>query len=655
MPVRVSPPATDDPAGRRRPTSRLPRTEGGPATGLLGPQDRAPGPTTPPAYRIGTFLVREGLVTQQDIDEALEIQQRSGGRLGEILHADFGIKPLAFYKALARYFDFPFVDLTRLKVDRTLLHEADRPFYASQLVLPIRRRTGQVVVATANPCEEVFRSIHSLWGEDAQVVVTTKFDIFSTLQQVFAVNYSHEILSELYDMDSSKSAFRTFTRPQMAFATAVILAFSLLLYLSYPLGMTVFNSVLTISVSVVLLYKLVLSAIGYRIPVPDQADVPDIDEHDLPIYTILVPMLREKRTTIEHLARNLQSLEYPLHKLDIKLVLEADDLQTIEIVKELALPAYFEIVRVPPSEPRTKPKACNYALKFARGDYVTIYDAEDRPDPDQLKRAIATFRQGDERLACVQCALNYFNGDENWLTRMFTIEYTYWFDLMLPALSRLNLPIPLGGTSNHFRTEVLREMIAWDPFNVTEDADLGIRMNRLKYHTQAITSTTYEEANCRISNWIRQRTRWLKGYMQTYLVHMREPVKLYRELGPRGFLSFQLFIGGNVLSNMANVVLIVIFVAGVVLGSDQVSVLFPHPTIEIAWLNLIAGNVLLLLLNLLAVWRRRLHSLLPFVATVPFYWLLASVAAYRAMYQLFFHPSQWEKTEHGISKYFLTK
>jgi glycosyltransferase XagB len=655
MPARVTRPTSDDVAGRRRPASGLPRMQGAPATGLSGPRDRTSEDAIPPTYKIGTFLVSEGLVTQENLDEALKIQREAGGRLGEILHADFGINSLRFYKALSRYFDLPFVDLTRLQVDKTLLHETDRPLYASQLVLPIRRENGHVVVATANPCEEVFRSIHSSWGEDARIVVTTKFDIFSTLQQIFAVNYSHEILSELYDKDSSKSAFRTFTRPQMAFAATLALAFSLLLCLSYPLGMTVFNSALTMSVAVVLLYKLVLSVIGYRVRAPAKREAPDIDEHTLPVYTILVPMLHEKRTTIEHLARNLQALDYPMHKLDIKMVIEADDLRTIEIVKELALPAYFEIVRVPPSDPRTKPKACNYALKFARGEYITIYDAEDRPDPDQLKQAIATFRQGDEKLACVQCALNYFNGDENWLTRMFTIEYTYWFDLMLPALSRLNLPIPLGGTSNHFRTEVLKEMIAWDPFNVTEDADLGIRLNRLKYRTQAITSTTYEEANCRVDNWIRQRTRWLKGYMQTYLVHMRNPVQLYRELGTRGFLSFQLFVGGNVLSNMANVVLIVIFVAGVAVGSDRMSALFPHPTIEVAWLNLIAGNVFLLALNLLAVWRRRLYSLMPFVVTVPIYWLLASVAAYRALYQLFFHPSQWEKTEHGISKYFLTK
>ncbi len=602
--------------------------------------------------KIGEFLVSTGLVTAEQIQDALNRQKKTGGRLGEILQATAGIRSLDYYEALSRYFKLEFVDLTKLQMDRTLLNENDRPMYARELVLPINRNGGIIVVATADPSEKAFALIRARWGKNVKIVVTAKFDIFFTLQKVFANNYSHEVVTELYEKDSSKSAMKTFTRGQMTVATIMIAAFALLLYVSYPTGMIVFNSFLTISVSFVLLYKFILSGIGFTIPVTHTKEQVGIDEQTLPVYTILVPMFREKRVTVEQLAENLKLLDYPTHKLDIKLVLENDDSDTIRIVKELRLPRYFEIVRVPASQPRTKPKACNYALKFARGEFVTIYDAEDRPDPNQLKLAIMTFRQGDERLACVQCALNYYNSKENWLTRMFTTEYTFWFDLMLPALSRLNLPIPLGGTSNHFKTAFLKEMVAWDPFNVTEDADLGTRMSRLKYRSQAVTSTTYEEANCRTINWIKQRTRWIKGYMQTYLVHMRNPIKLFKDLGLRGFLSFQLFVGGTVFSNLANIILLVIFILSLVIGNDKISVLFPHPTIEIAFMNLIVGNLLLMLLNAMAIWRRRMYSLIPLVLTVPIYWFLASIASYRALHQLFFNPSHWEKTEHGISNVF---
>src|SRR5664279_140422 len=244
-------------------------------------------------------------------------------------------------------------------------------------------------------------------------------------------------------------------------------------------------------------------------------------------------------------------MDYPRSKLDIKLVLEADDAQTIEAAKALALEATFEIIRVPHSLPKTKPKACNYAIQMARGEYLTIYDAEDKPEPDQLKKAIVAFRKGGANTACVQARLNYFNAEENWLTRMFTLEYSLWFDMFLPALDRLSVPIPLGGTSNHFDLAKLRRVGAWDPFNVTEDADLGLRFAAMGYRVGIVNSVTYEEANSHLGNWIRQRSRWVKGYMQTWLVNMRDPIGLVRRVGVKGFLSLQFFVGGGILSGLA--------------------------------------------------------------------------------------------------------
>jgi hypothetical protein len=270
-------------------------------------------------------------------------------------------------------------------------------------------------------------------------------------------------------------------------------------------------------------------------------------DQQLPIYTVLVPLYREAHM-LQGLAQALRRLDYPAAKVDIKLILEADDGPTIAAARALRLPGNFELVIVPRCEPRTKPKALNYTLPLARGEYVVIYDAEDRPEPGQLRRALDAFRDGPPNLAVVQARLNLYNATESWLTRHFTIEYCALFDGLLPALDRMKLPIPLGGTSNHFRVSALRWLMAWDPFNVTEDADLGIRLARAGYRCQMLDSTTYEEAPAQFMSWLRQRTRWLKGYMQTWVVHMRFPRALWQELGPRGFLGFQIMVGGTVLS-----------------------------------------------------------------------------------------------------------
>ena len=281
-------------------------------------------------------------------------------------------------------------------------------------------------------------------------------------------------------------------------------------------------------------------------------------EDELPVFTVLVPMFRES-AMLPQLAQALRNLDYPLGKLDIKIILEANDRETIEVARRLGLEGVFEIIIVPRSKPQTKPKACNFALRFARGEYLVVYDAEDRPEPDQLRKVVATFRRSPPNTVCLQCRLNYYNAGENWLTRMFTLDYTLWFDQVLPGLERLGMPIPLGGTSNHFRTAILRELHAWDPYNVTEDADLGIRIGQKGYRVGVVDSTTFEEASCRVGQWIRQRSRWMKGYMQTLLVHTRRPLHLIRKAGLLGFLGFVFFIGGTVLAGLLNPVFWVVY------------------------------------------------------------------------------------------------
>jgi cellulose synthase/poly-beta-1,6-N-acetylglucosamine synthase-like glycosyltransferase len=343
-------------------------------------------------------------------------------------------------------------------------------------------------------------------------------------------------------------------------------------------------------------------------------------------------------------------MDYPRSKLDIKLVLEDGDYETIQAAKDLALDATFEIIRVPRSQPQTKPKDCNYALRLARGKYLTIYDAEDKPEPDQLKKAVAAFNRLGELTACVQSRLNYFNPEENWLTRMFTLEYSLWFEMFLPALDRMQMPIPLGGTSNHFDIAKLREVGGWDPFNVTEDADLGMRFAALGYRVGMVNSVTYEEANTRLGNWIRQRSRWLKGYMQTWLVNMRHPLKFFREVKSRGLVCLHLFVGGAVLSGLAYPFMMIPFIIWVITRTTALEPFYPYPVFLIGLTNLTVGIGCLVYLSMLAAAKRKHWKLVCYALMTPFYWFLHSVAAYKGLWQLATNPFYWEKTVHGLSK-----
>jgi cellulose synthase/poly-beta-1,6-N-acetylglucosamine synthase-like glycosyltransferase len=373
-----------------------------------------------------------------------------------------------------------------------------------------------------------------------------------------------------------------------------------------------------------------------------------LPDAELPVYTLLVPLYREANM-LSGLTRALSRLDYPAAKLDVKLILEAVDEETIAAARALDLPGNVEILVVPDLHPRTKPKALNYALPLARGDYLVIYDAEDRPERDQLRKAIAAFRQGSPNLACVQAKLNLYNADDNWLTRQFTIEYGALFDGLLPALERLRLPIPLGSTSNHFRVAALKWLMAWDPFNVTEDADLGTRLARSGYRFQMLCSTTFEEAPVKFASWLRQRTRWIKGYMQTWLVHMRQPAKLWRELGAAGFLGFQVMVGGTVLSALVHpwfYALAAFDLANHAFLTKPGALGFPLWLV--ASLSLGAGYLASMAVGFLAVKRRGARQLFKQVPLMPLYWLLISGAAYRAIWPFMTDRFAWEKTEHGV-------
>lgn len=374
-----------------------------------------------------------------------------------------------------------------------------------------------------------------------------------------------------------------------------------------------------------------------------------LDPCTLPVYTILCPLYHETEVLPAFL-KNLDRLNWPKDKLDCLLLLEEDDLETKRTISHLVLPKFVRTLIVPTSLPKTKPKACNYGLAHARGEYLVIYDAEDRPDPLQLKKAYLGFQKSGREVSCLQSKLNYYNPRQNLLTRLFTAEYSFWFDLVLPGLQSIKTTIPLGGTSNHFRTEDLIALHAWDPFNVTEDCDLGVRLFQAGKTTAIINSTTYEEANSQVGNWLRQRSRWIKGYLQTYFVHLRHPWEFFRTQGIHA-LIFQLVVGMRISFMLINPFLwlstLLYFTAYALVG-PTIQAIYPAPVLYIAVFSLVIGNFIYIYNYMIACAVRRQWSLVKFIFFVPVYWLLTSAAAVFAVYQLITKPHFWEKTHHGL-------
>lgn len=456
--------------------------------------------------------------------------------------------------------------------------------------------------------------------------------------------------SRLRPLEGEFSAQTTVSRPQIMVLRWVLVSLVLFLIVN-PIG--------TLVVLIGVTTALYLGAFLYRLRIfwramrdPEEIRISDADalalwEHGLPTYTILVPAYREPEV-IGQLITNLGNLDYPSERLDIKLLLEVDDEATIAVAERAGLPDHIQIVRVPPGEPRTKPRACNFGLAQARGKFITIYDAEDLPEPLQLRRSVAAFRRIPDRIACLQAKLSYYNPDQNNITRWFTTEYAMWFSQLLPGLISGSAPLPLGGTSNHFRRDVLDRLGGWDAWNVTEDADLGIRLHRAGYRTSVLDSTTYEEANSDFVNWVKQRSRWYKGYMQTWLVHMRRPRQLYRELGLSGFIGFHLFVGGTPWLALVNPVFWALTAMWFISPLEVIRQLFPAWIYYAGLFCLVFGNTAFVYTNMVAARLAGRPELVIAAALSPVYWVMMSLAAIKAFIQLLHAPSFWEKTAHGL-------
>jgi cellulose synthase/poly-beta-1,6-N-acetylglucosamine synthase-like glycosyltransferase len=610
-----------------------------------------PRPTQTGPVALGQLLLASGVVNEVSLQEGLALHRRSGVRLGEALISLGHVRADQVARALAQQQQVEVFDPRQIHLINWWPGLQRDDWYRRNRVVPLPGADGTLRAVTSDPTDDiVLAQLAHKMGQLVRPAVATNRDIERILHEVYLdanVRLSSELLRE---QSPESSADVVLTRRQKIIAGLLLGSLLAGLLANWSLALTVAVSLVTLLYTSSSAYMLYLTITGWATrQTVAVADAGEVDERDLPVYTILVPLYREAEV-LPQLARAIQALDWPKAKLDVRLLLEEDDLSTIEAARDAHLPAYFTFVIVPARGPRGKPKACNYGLAHARGEYVVIYDAEDVPEPDQLKKVHALFWVSDPDLVCIQCRLNFYNPEQNLLTRWFTAEYSLWFDLLLPGLQRAGAPIPLGGTSNHFRRAALEEVGAWDPYNVTEDADLGIRLFKRRRRTVVLDSTTYEEANPEVGNWIRQRSRWIKGYAQTWLVHMRHPVELWRVLGPRGFFGFQWFVGGRVLVLLLNPCYWGLTLLWFLTHSLAISHLFPAPVFYLGSLALYLGNIAFLYLGMAGVLARGRYRLVKWTLLTPLYWVLMSIAAWKGVLQLISRPHYWEKTRHGLAR-----
>lgn len=574
---------------------------------------------------------------------------------GDVLMADGVVTPGTYCDELARCGGFASgTALERLHLTGRAVHEP--PYRCLETCAPFRVRGAGVVAVfnvQATPAHVIGHVAACPQGRGGRVVLLTRQDLID----LFIRQRGHALVRaaawRVRGLRPGESAAEGVATWQMLYLLVFAGLVAGAAVVSFRDTMTLLSAALSLVFLVTVVLRLMAAVqLAGRVRRVAAREPPwVIADADLPRYTILVPLFREAGV-LPQIVANLRALDYPAPKLDIKLILESVDTETIAAARAMALPGNFDIITVPDGRPRTKPKACNFALEFATGDFAVIFDAEDRPEPDQLRKAVEMFARLPPEVVCLQAKLNFDNADENWLAKQFTIEYTSLFWGILPALDMLRLPIPLGGTSNHFRMAALRELGAWDAFNVTEDADLGMRIYRAGYRCKVLDSTTWEEAACQPGNWLRQRTRWLKGWMQTYAAHMRRPRTLRKELGIGGFWAFQGLFAAVVISTLAHPLFYILLAYDSVYGGllrEAESVVGLHFW-AIAAFNLVVGYGAAIVLGVVSLRARGVAGLLPQILLIPVYWLCISVAAYRALYQLIADPFYWEKTQHGVSK-----
>jgi cellulose synthase/poly-beta-1,6-N-acetylglucosamine synthase-like glycosyltransferase len=599
---------------------------------------------------LGALLLESGALDQPTLDRALAVQGESAARLGEILIRNGSVSRDAVAAAAARQRGVRRADLRAEPLDPTLLDEADLPLCLAHGMAPWRRIADRTVFV-ATDYETALQGLAGLGAKvgPVEIALTSAADFAEAVGAAHGPALARRAAARPPETLSA----RRLGRPRAAIAAlAVAAGVALAAAGSAAVWATAFLTLAAINMmNAAVRITAVWRAVRPRADAAPAAAgaIPLAPRMAPPRVTLLIPLLDEPET-LPMLIEALGRLDWPRELLDVKLILEAHDARTRAALEECPPPPFCQVLTVPPGGPRTKPRALNFALDFAEGEIVGVYDAEDRPEPDQIRRAVAILRAAPPEVACVQCRLSYYNPRDTWLTRCFTIEYAMWFDVLLAGFRDLRMPIPLGGTSLFFRRSALERIGAWDAHNVTEDADLGMRLARAGYRTEVCASTTYEEASSRPGQWLRQRSRWLKGYMATWLVHMRDPARLWRDLGPVGFFGFQTVFLGAAVAYLGLPVFWLVWSATLLGHGPAWLGDIPDAVFWALVVGQVAGWGAMLTAAVLATARRGQRWLWPWIPTLMLYWPIGAAAAYMAVAELLVAPALWRKTPHGLAR-----
>ena len=608
---------------------------------VIALQSVAPQGQTAPtrAETLGQTLLAGGQVAPDVMVKALRLHRTRGGRFADILMAHGLVGEDVLFQAMAQVWQVGLFTAENLRPDARLIDAFGAVDCMAQHILPCRIVGGGTLVATAYP-EDFSRHrprLEALFGP-VMMVLAPRAAIEAALLATRGANLARQAETRVALPDSCRSyRAEAYRLPTALFGLFLVL--TALLWPAHALfGVTLF-ALLSGMAFTGLKMAALLGALRQR----DEPPAPIIAR--LPIVSVMVALYREANIA-PRLVKRLGKLDYPQELLDVLLVVEAEDHLTRAALERADLPGWMRVVVVPDGSVKTKPRALNFALDHCRGSIVGVYDAEDAPEPDQIRKVVDRFHSRGPDLACLQGRLDFYNPRVNWFSRCFTIEYAAWFRLLLPGIERLGLAVPLGGTTLFFRRAVLESLGRWDAHNVTEDADLGMRIARRGYRTELLDTTTFEEANCRPRSWVKQRSRWIKGFMMTWLTHMRDPGLLWRELGPRKFVGFQLLLAGSVLHAL---------LAPALWSFWLLPFGFSHPVVDILpqWgfstllVSFLAVEASLIAFGIAGLCRTRHRLSWLWVPTMVFYYPLATLAAYKAAWEMLVQPFYWDKTTHG--------
>lgn len=614
-------------------TSRLERTP------LAKP---TPFTTNETSDRSIAFLMRFGLSPKM-LNCATMLAKHNGTCGANELIAFNGIQEITYYRLLAKHLNVPFVEAGEIAKLVDLSGQSMASFAKKQVVWgDLGEGILRPILAPDPQQVERLEAIIKGGKRDIQIAITAPSIVRSVATKQQKNHLTYNAINQLY-IDQPESSARTGASAwQGAFISIAIIAIAVALIFSDGAAGVIFHLFLSMFFAACAGIRFFAVA-GFE-PVKIATISPSLDRNK-PIYSVMVA-LHDEAEVVPDLIASLKKLKWPRSKLEIKLVCEADDYKTVGAIRAQELDPRFEIILVPPSTPRTKPKALSYALGFTSGIFITLYDAEDRPHPEQLLEAFERFEAADDHLGCLQAPLKIANAQDNVISSMFHFEYAGLFYGLIPWLSRRKAPIMLGGTSNHFRRDALVDIGGWDPFNVTEDADIGIRLWRRGYHIDVLTRPTLEDAPLDLASWIPQRTRWFKGWMQTWLVHMKRPQNLFREASFSSLIIFNILLTGTIVSALLHPFVLAKAIYLSILSGGEYGTIWITAMTVIDWATVLisyVGFIAMCWVSTDKPLRRKISY--RFIFT-PFYWLGISSAAWRALVQLQTEPFKWEKTAH---------